>query len=381
MLRKLAVLCIVVAVGSIVVSAQAEVQGKLTLSPSAFKVLFGHKLTLSGMLVGGVPGERVSIEAWPYGHSAPIQLTSVSTGHNGHFSLKVKPMIETTYKARSSTSATVAVTVGVAPSVSIRELSNGHIWTHVNADRSFDQRFVKLQRLMAGGWYTVARKRLSTAAIAAFSTKLPSSSVRIAMSVNEAGAGYLGAASHALGYKAYALTIDAPSSKVLYGHKLILSGRLLNGPAGQTISIYARPYGRSAPLKIAAVKTNASGGWSLAVKPKIQTAYQAHWASAQSSALFTVGVKPVVSVRELGNGEVWAHVQAGFPFVGKLVKLQQLAVGGVWLTVAQHPLNAKSITVFAMTLPTSSIRVAMSVNQAGVGLLGTTSHPLAYHTV
>ena len=63
--------------------------------------------------------------------------------------------------------------------------------------------------------------------------------------------------------------------KVLYGHKLILSGRLLNARAGQTITVDAQPYGRSAPVEVGTVKTDGSGQWSLAVRPTTQTAYQA----------------------------------------------------------------------------------------------------------
>jgi hypothetical protein len=380
MLRKLALALAMLAACSVAVSAQAVAPTQLTLSPSAFKVLFGHKLTLSGRLAGGGLA-RVSIMALPYGQSAPTKVATVRTNPSGHFSVAVRPKIETTYRARWSTVGSSGVTVGVSPSTTIRELSNGHIWTHVMAAGNFDRRFVQLQTMTAGAWHTIAQKRLSTASVAVFPTRLPTASVRIAMSVNQAGAGYLATASHALGYKAYALTIDAASSKVLYGHKLMLSGLLMNGRAGETISIDAWPYGRSAPLRLASVKTDASGRWSLAVKPKTQTSYQARWAAAQASARFTVGVRPVVSIRELGNGNVWTQVQAAHPFAGKIVKLQWLTVGGAWFTVAQRALNKKSATIFAPGLLTSSIRVAMSVNQAGVGLLGTMSHSLAYHTV
>jgi hypothetical protein len=380
MVRKVVFAVTLVAACSIVVSAQAVGPAQLSLSPSAYKVLYGHKLTLSGKLVGGKPGELVSIRAWPYGHSAPIRIVRVRTNGSGQFSLKVKPTIQTAYQAQSSNGATKTVTVGVMPFVSITELANGRVRTHVNAGRSMNRKFVKLQTLTPSGWSTVDQKRLSTAGVAVFSTTLPSSPVRIVMSVNQAGAGFLATASHALGYKAYDLTIAAPN-RVLYGHRLMLSGRLLNGRAGQQISIVARPYGQSAPRKIATVKTTAGGRWSLSVKPRIQTAYQARWASAQSSARINVGVQPLVTVTELGDGSVMAHVTAGRPFIGRMVKLQQLTTAGSWTTLAQRPLNAKSKVLFPIALGDSSIRVAMSVNQAGVGLLGTASHPLAYHAV
>jgi hypothetical protein len=382
MLRKLAAPLVVFAACSIVVSAQAAAPKEVTLTPSAYKVLYGHKLTLSGRLVSGLKGERVSITAWAYDKSAPVRVARVTTGAGGRYSLVVRPKIQTKYQAVVAGDTSEPVTVGVAPSVAVRQLSNGRVWTQVSGGRSFYQRFVKLQTLTSGSWMTVAQKRLSTASVAVFPTKLPTTAlVRIAMSVNQAGAGYLAAASHALRYKAYSLTIDAPHTKVLYGRAITLSGRLVNGNAGQTISIEARAYGRSAPREIASVKTTAGGRWSLVVKPAIQTAYRARWGSTQSSAPFTVGVQPFVSVRELGNGDIWTQVRAGRSLAGKMVKLQQLSVAGSWLTIAQRPLNAKSATVFPVTLPNSSVRIAMSVNQAGVGLLGTMSHPLVYNGI
>jgi hypothetical protein len=379
MLRKVAVALAAIAACGITVSAQAGGHPKLTLSPSSYKVLFGHKLTLLGTVSGGSAGQRVSIEAWAYGASAPTMIGAVRAGPDGHFSVRVKPRIQTKYLVRTASATSNAVTVGVMPAVSVRELGNGKIWTRVRASRSFNRRFVKLQALVSGHWATVDRKRLSGASIAVFGAVPPTGPVRIAMSVNQLGAGYLMTSSHALGYKAYALTIAA-NPRVLYGHSLTLSGRLLNGRAGQRVSIVAWPYGRSAPLEIGSVRTDARGGWRGRVFPKVQTTYFARWASTSTSRVI-VGVAPMVSVREKGNGGVWVRVKANRSFVGRMVKLQRRLVNGAWFTVAQRPLDVRSETVFPTPLPSSPMRVAMSVNQAGAGLLGTASHELAYHAV
>ena len=355
------------------------------LTPVQFKVLFGHKLTLSGSLARSRSGERVIIEAWPYHRSSPTKIGIVLTTASGRFSFKVTPQIQTTYRVHASQLTSHPITVGVAPSVVVRELVNGRIWARVEAGRSFSGRIVKLLRKSSGTWVSVAQKSLSTASIAVFSPSLPTSMIRVTLSVNEAGAGYLGASSHALVYKTVyktpALSIAAPSSKVLFGHKVRLSGRLLNGRAGQRISIEAWPYGASSPHNLADVTTGLGGAWTVAVSPKVQTTYRAISASAQMSAGLVVGVRPLMSIRELGNGRVAAHVIAGRLLAGRMVKLQTLAVGGTWLTVAQRPLSLNSRALFVAPLHETLIRVAMSVNQAGAGLLGTTSHPLAYHAV
>jgi hypothetical protein len=60
-----------------------------------------------------------------------------------------------------------------------------------------------------------------------------------------------------------------------------------------------------------------------------------------------------------------------------MVQLQRLS-GSRWQTVAKQPLGSTSSATFSGSLSRSLIRVAMSVNQAGKGFLGSTSHPLYY---
>ena len=70
---------------------------------------------------------------------------------------------------------------------------------------------------------------------------------------------------------------------------------------------------------------------------------------------------------------------AGVSLVGRNVKLQSRVRNG-WQTVMQRPLNRGSRTTFVVTNPAGRLRVALSVNQAGAGLLGSLSKPLVYHT-
>ena len=63
-----------------------------------------------------------------------------------------------------------------------------------------------------------------------------------------------------------------------------------------------------------------------------------------------------------------------------MVQLQRL-LGNGWQTIAKQPLHAGNATSFAISLPNSVIRVAMSVNQAGSGFMGSTSHAVHYHAV
>ena len=114
------------------------------------------------------------------------------------------------------------------------------------------------------------------------------------------------------------------------------------------------------------------------VTPRIMTTYQARLGAIHPSMGMTVGVRPVISVTELGNGALRTQVIAAKSFHGRMVKLQRL-VGSSWHTVAKKPLAGNSTATFAVRLPRSVVRVAMSVNQAGAGYLGTFTHHLVYH--
>jgi hypothetical protein len=157
------------------------------------------------------------------------------------------------------------------------------------------------------------------------------------------------------------------------------TGRLVNGGAGRRVLIVAQPYGRKA-VSLGTVTTKSGGRFSFSVKPRIMTTYQAQLGTIRPSRALTVGVRPVLSVDQLSGGKLRTRVVAAKSFRGRTVKLQRL-VGSTWRTVAKQPLKHGSTAVFSVSLPRSVVRVAMSVNQAGAGYLGTSSHPLVSRAV
>jgi hypothetical protein len=88
--------------------------------------------------------------------------------------------------------------------VSLRRLATGRLVTRVAARHSFAGRYVQLQRRTAsGGWRTLKRVRLNASSTARFRAQLPrgKSVLRIAFSINQAGAGYLGGVSRTIVYR------------------------------------------------------------------------------------------------------------------------------------------------------------------------------------
>jgi hypothetical protein len=262
----------------------------------------------------------------------------------------------------------------------MKVLPSGHIRAHVAGTRTFFGRTIELQRRNAdGSWTTIGRKAVGPHATAVITRPLPASTIRVAMSVNQAGAGYLGAATHALRYRPLSLVLQPMTFKVLYGHRAMLTGRLVNGGAGSRVAIVARPYGHTA-MRVATVTTRKDGRFTVSVMPSIMTTYQARLGAVHASRPMTIGVRPAMSIDQLASGKLRTHVEAAKSFRGRMVQLQRL-VGSSWQTVAKKPLKAGSSATFAVSLPRTVVRVAMSVNQAGAGYLGTSSHPLVYRAV
>jgi hypothetical protein len=153
----------------------------------------------------------------------------------------------------------------------------------------------------------------------------------------------------------------------------------VNGSSGRHVAIIATPYGHRA-TRVATVTTGKDGRFSLSVRPRIMTTYQARLGAIRPSVAMTVGVRPAMKIVQLQSGKLRTQVRAARSFRGRMVQLQKL-VGSSWKTVEKRPLGRGSTTTFAPSLPRSIVRVAMSVNQAGAGYLGTASHPLVARAV
>jgi hypothetical protein len=155
---------------------------------------------LNGTVPSRNAGEQVTIYAQAYGRGSPVSVATILSGAEGAWSYLAKPRIGTQYQASWSGALSVPTVVGVHPAISLRRLTSGKLLTHVAGIASFGGRIVQLQRKTAGRWVTVARARLSRLSRATFTHGLPKgrSTMRVAMSVNQSGAGYLGGKSRAI---------------------------------------------------------------------------------------------------------------------------------------------------------------------------------------
>jgi len=167
---------------------------QVTLATSLPQITYGTRVTLSGQINSKKAGENVQLNYQPYGQVSEAVLATVITGTDGFFSFNVTPKILTTYRATWKTASSLPVQTAVAPSISFGRL-NGFV-TRVYAGRSMARKQVQLQRLSSfGQWVTIKRVILDLNSRVRFQAVLPigTSRLRIAMSVNQAGAGYLAA--------------------------------------------------------------------------------------------------------------------------------------------------------------------------------------------
>ncbi len=176
-----------------------------------------------------------------------------------------------------------------------------------------------------------------------------------------------------------AVTLTQSSLQSVYGHFVTLSGAVSSKQTGVTVTILGQPFGQSSPTPVSTVLTGADGTWSYMARPAIRTAYQAS-ASGGASPPIVIGVRPAVSLRVITKARLSTRIVAGTSFAGRFVQLQRLS-NGRWVTVKRGRLNAKSSAIFqASALPRgrSTIRIAMSVNQAGPGFLAGFSRTIVY---
>jgi plastocyanin len=158
-------------------------------------VTFGAGTTLSGVVSTQRPNETVQVYAQPFGHASYMLVATVLTGPGGVWSWATKPGALTFYKARWGNRESVVATIGVAPSISLKKI--GSWWVvKVVGERKFSRRSVAVPRLNSfGQWVTLKKVTLNSSSAQRFKVTLPKgvNRLRIAMSVNQAGAGYLGA--------------------------------------------------------------------------------------------------------------------------------------------------------------------------------------------
>ncbi|HET7128594.1 MAG TPA: cupredoxin domain-containing protein [Gaiellaceae bacterium] len=174
------------------------------------------------------------------------------------------------------------------------------------------------------------------------------------------------------------LTLAVSRVYAVAGERLTLSGIVSSHRAGEQVSIFYQPYPAPNPIQRTVILTTAGGAFSFGVAPGVLTTYLASWQGAYSQPA-TVQVQPRLT---MGRNGAWIiHAYGGHGLAGRDVQFQRYnGATGQWVTLRKVELNARSSARIQLTLPRglNRLRLAMSVNQAGAGLLGATSPELLW---
>jgi plastocyanin len=160
---------------------------------------------------------------------------------------------------------------------------------------------------------------------------------------------------------------------VNYGTLVTLSGAISTGEANQSVEIDQQPYGQASPTQVVIVKTGAGGTFAYSLKPTLYTTYTARWGKLGSGNVL-VQVAPVLHLMPGLSGYMKATVAAPVSLNHKHVYLQRLSSLGQWVNIVALQLGSLNGRIFKpvayVPMGISHLRVFLSVNQAGLGLLG-----------
>jgi plastocyanin len=175
-----------------------------------------------------------------------------------------------------------------------------------------------------------------------------------------------------------AITIGASAPIINYGQVATVGGAISNGAAGETVTVWAQPYGQVSPVQVATLLTSTGGAWALTVKPTLLTTYTAHWKSTVSQQV-GISLRPTVS---FGASKRWGSVKVKTDrsLQGKKIYLQKFTRFHQWVKVKAVILGSGSAKRFKLGLPGGhryAVRIFMSYNQIGAGYLDGFSRTVA----
>ncbi len=175
-----------------------------------------------------------------------------------------------------------------------------------------------------------------------------------------------------------AVTIGAALPLLTYGQATHISGTVSSKNTGETVTLWAQPYGQVSPVQLATVLTAANGVWDFVVKPTLLTTYEAHWKSLVSAKI-SIQMRPNVLL-SASKGMGFVKVKTNHSLEGRKVYVQRFTRFGQWVKMKRVILGRSSQRRFYLRLPrgTYTLRVFMSYNQVGAGYLDGFSRTVTY---
>jgi plastocyanin len=174
----------------------------VTIGATTPLITYGQSTSLTGAVSSKKAGETVSVYGQPYGQVSPVKLADVLTTTNGVWAYPVKPTQLTYYTAHWKSLVSQQVGIQLRPTIMFS--TNKRFGSVVvKANRSLQGRKVYLQRFTRfEQWVKIKSVILGKASHRYFRLGLPRGryQLRIFMSFNQVGAGYLDGFSRTVTY-------------------------------------------------------------------------------------------------------------------------------------------------------------------------------------
>jgi plastocyanin len=158
---------------------------------------FGQQIHVGGVISPAAANDTVTVWAQPYPQASFLEVGRVQTGPTGAWDLVFSPQILTAFKATWKGKTSAVIQTAVAPQLTLGKV--GPWWVaRVRAAKPFYGRWVYAQRLNAfGQWVSLRKVTLNRQSAQRFKLRLPRgrSLIRVYMTTNQAGAGYIFSAS------------------------------------------------------------------------------------------------------------------------------------------------------------------------------------------
>jgi len=131
--------------GTVTVTGQAPAE-TLTLAAKPQTLVYGGKVTLTGILSNQKVGENVDVLATTCGQTAATKVTTVQTTTGGAYTAVVAPLKNTVYTVKVKNTSSQAVTVKVRPRLRLGKVAAHRYSLRVFAAESFAGKYGTFQR-------------------------------------------------------------------------------------------------------------------------------------------------------------------------------------------------------------------------------------------
>jgi len=145
--------------------------GKIALDAGSRTIVYGDRLTLTGLFLAQAPGSPVTAEARPYGSRKFSAVAATSSGRTGRFRITLRPRIGQVVRLRSGAIGGPVFVARVRPHV-LLTASGSRLVAKVFAARSYAGRRATLQQQSGSRWTTVRRVTLGRRSKAVVNARL-----------------------------------------------------------------------------------------------------------------------------------------------------------------------------------------------------------------